>query len=41
MPGGAFHAPASAIFSVALMDILSDGEQQPGPVIADEGHLAA
>ena len=26
MPGGAFHAPASAILSVAVMDILSDGE---------------
>ena len=28
MPGGAFHAPASAIFSVAAMDILSGGEQR-------------
>src|SRR5258708_1708862 len=33
MPGGAFHAPASAILSVAVMDILSDGEHRPDRLI--------
>ena len=33
MPGGAFHAPASAIFSVAAMDILSGGEHAFSPPV--------